>query len=761
MMGRSVSKERLVAERIIDNDVVNELEKSFLEYSMSVIMSRALPDVRDGLKPVQRRILYGLYRQGMRPGSPYKKCARVVGDIMGKYHPHGDSAIYEALVRMGSEEILRLPLIDPHGNFGSLDNPPAASRYTECRLAPSAMAIIDELDEDTVDLVPNYDGEEREPVVLPAGIPYLLINGASGIAVGLATYMVPHNFGEVAAGMRAMLDNPKITLDELMSHILGPDFPTGGIVFGASTLKELYETGRGRIRIRGKVHREQDGRRTSLVITELPYMVGPETIIGEIRKQIGLKRINGISDANDLTALGTGTRLVVTVKSTANVESVLAELYRYTSLDTTLTIQNVVLVNGAPKTLGLWDLCRHYLDHRLEVVRRRSAHRLVVAEARKHIVDGYILAYAHIDQIVACIKSSKDADTARRRLSLEFGLTELQASAILEMTLRRLTSLEVSRYQKELSDLKKNITYLSKLLKSEKLLLGVVGEELAAAASAFSTPRRTLLVKEIPIDTAVLVEETPQASTYSEQYWGVVDGKLTTHVIKKGALSEIPLTLGAYGIKADGSIVVAKEGERGILAVLPLTADGIVYMLTNNGVVKAVEMRLINAKLKRPIITLPEGRRVVGAFWGTAESICVAVSSKGQVSRFSGSNVRPQGLSGGGVAGVRIGLGEEIVAFGDGSAGKILTLLSDLGRVKSTPMEEYPIRGRGGVGVRGYAFRKGEEKIVSAIFSGDQIALDIAGKLVKHASVLCKRDGSGVALKEGSVAKLGYYVSGS
>lgn len=427
-------------EHIVDIDVSKEMRTSFLEYSYSVIYARALPDARDGLKPVQRRILFQMDRMGLRPDKGHVKSSRVVGDVMGRLHPHGDTAIYDAMVRLAQPFTMRLPMVDGHGNFGSLDDGPAAPRYTEVRMAPAALAMTASLDEDVVDMVPNYDNTYMQPDVLPAAIPNLLVNGSSGIAVGMATNMAPHNLVEVVAGARFLLDNPDATLDELMRYIPGPDLPEGGKIVGLDGVRQAYETGRGIFRTRASAHIENiTARRKGIIFTELPYLVGPEKVIDKIKDAVQSKKLQGISGVQNLTDRNHGTRLVIEVKNSFNPEAVLANLYKFTPLEESFGINNVALVDGQPRTLGLKELLQVFLDHRVQVTRRRTQFRLDKAKARLHLVEGLLIAILDIDEVIAVIRSSDDSTIAKDRLMKVFDLTEVQAEYILELRLRRLT----------------------------------------------------------------------------------------------------------------------------------------------------------------------------------------------------------------------------------------------------------------------------------------------------------------------------------
>ncbi|MBO0775408.1 MAG: DNA topoisomerase IV subunit A, partial [Actinobacteria bacterium] len=485
-------------ENIIDIDVAEEMRGSYLEYAYSVIYQRALPDARDGLKPVQRRILYQMNEMGLRPDRGHVKCARVVGEVMGRLHPHGDSAIYDALVRMAQPWAMRLPLVDGHGNFGSLggDDAPAAMRYTEARLTAAAMEMVASIDEDTVDFQPNYDGQEREPQVLPAAIPNLLVNGASGIAVGMATNMAPHNLREVIAAARHLIASPGASLDELMRFVPGPDLPTGGKIVGLEGIREAYETGRGIFRTRAAARVEKiTPRRTGIVVTELPYNVGPERVIARIKDLVQARKLTGIADLKDLTDRQQGLRLVIEVRGGFHPEAVLAELYRLTPMEETFGINNVALVDGQPRVLGLRDLLQLYVDHRIEVVRRRSEFRRRKRSDRLHLIDGLLIALLNIDEVIQVIRSSDDARAARGRLMAVFDLSEIQAQYILDTPLRRLTRYDRLELEREQETLRAEIAELTEILDSDARLRAVVSDELAEVARAYGTPRRTVLLE--------------------------------------------------------------------------------------------------------------------------------------------------------------------------------------------------------------------------------------------------------------------------
>jgi DNA gyrase/topoisomerase IV subunit A len=483
--------------KIVDIDVSSEMSESFLEYAYSVIYSRALPDARDGLKPVHRRILHQMADMGLRPDRGHVKSARVVGEVMGKLHPHGDSAIYDALVRMAQSFSMQLPLIDGHGNFGSLDAGPAAMRYTEARLAAAAMTMVAESDENTVDFGPNYDGQLQEPLVLPAAFPNLLVNGSSGIAVGMATNMAPHNLGEVIAATKFLIDNPKATLNQLMKHIPGPDFPTGGELVGLDGVREAYATGKGSFKVRATVEISKvTSRKMGIVIKELPFNVGPEKVVERIADLAKAKKIQGISDIVDLTDGQTGTNVVIELKNGFEPEAVLEQLYKLTPMEDGFAINAVALVKGRPQTLGLKELLQVFIDHRIEVVRRRSEFRKAKAEDRLSLVDGLLKAIIDIDKVIKIIRGSDDASAAKEALIKGFKLNEEQATYILDMPLRRLTKMSKLELETESKELKATIAALTTLLKSEEAMRKQVSDELTEVSKAYAVPRRTRIGKE-------------------------------------------------------------------------------------------------------------------------------------------------------------------------------------------------------------------------------------------------------------------------
>ncbi len=562
--------------RIVDIDVSDEMRGSFLEYAYSVIYARALPDARDGLKPVQRRILFQMAQMGLRPDRGHVKSARVVGEVMGRLHPHGDSAIYDALVRMAQPFSLRLPMVDGHGNFGSLDDGPAAMRYTEARLAAPAMDMTAGLDEDVVDFGPNYDGRETEPAVLPAAIPNLLVNGASGIAVGMATNLVPHNLGEVLNGARHLLQHPEATLADLMTFIPGPDFPGGGVIVGLDGVRDAYESGRGTFRVRARTRVEQiTPRRRGIVVTELPYNVGPERVIDRIKDAVQGKKLLGISDVVDLTDGDSGLQLVIEIKNGFHPEAVLEHLFKLTPMEDQVNVNAVALVEGQPQTMGLVQMLRVWLDHRLQVVRRRSVYRRARALDRLHLVEGLLVAILDIDEVIQLIRESDDAASAKTRLITVFDLSDVQATYILDMPLRRLTKFSRIELEKEGDDLRREVEALTAIIEDETVLRATVADEIGAVAQAHATPRRTLLmegsaapvVARVPLEvndepcvillsSTGLLARTSDTSTAPDSS----HAQRSTHDV---VISAIPATTrGEFGLVTSAGRVAAPERHR-------------------------------------------------------------------------------------------------------------------------------------------------------------------------------------------------------
>jgi DNA gyrase subunit A len=714
-------------ENIVDIDVAEEMRGSYLEYAYSVIYQRAIPDARDGLKPVQRRILYQMNEMGLRPDRGHVKCARVVGEVMGRLHPHGDAAIYDALVRMAQPWVMRLPLVDGHGNFGSLggDDAPAAYRYTEARLTAAAMEMVASIDEETVDFQPNYDGTEVQPEVLPSGLPNLLVNGASGIAVGMATNMAPHNLGEVITAARHLIDNPEAGLDELMRFVPGPDLPTGGKIVGLDGIREAYETGRGIFRTRAAARVEKiTTRRTGIVVTELPYNVGPEKVIGRIKDLVGAKKLAGIADVKDLTDRRRGLHLVIEIRSGFHPEAVLGELYRLTPMEETFGINNVALVDGQPRLLGLRELLQIYVDHRIEVTRRRTEFRRRKREDRLHLVDGLMIALLNIDEVIQVIRGSDNAAAAKERLMSVFDLSEIQAAYILDTPLRRLTRYDRLELEREAETLRAEIEELTAILESESRLREVVSGELASVAERFADPRRTVLLEgtgaprtaAVPLEVAddpcqVLLSSSgliarmpidlaernmpagpppaagppgrggpgagPRAahdvvvSSVRTTARGAL-GVVTSHgrLIRVSALEIPALPPSANSPSLAGGAPVTEfvalaSGESVAGLAAPDVAGAGLALGTASGVVKRVAPDYPGSSQEFEVISLKPGDRVVGAVQLPSEDYdLVFITTDAQLLKFSAAAVRPQGRAAGGMAGIRLSPRASVAWFG-------------------------------------------------------------------------------------------------
>ncbi len=785
-------------ERIVDIDVSTEMQTSFLEYAYSVIYSRALPDARDGLKPVQRRILYSMDQMGIRPDRSHVKCARVVGQVMGLLHPHGDTAIYDALVRTAQPWTMRVPLVDGHGNFGSLDSGPAAMRYTECRMAPAALAMTTGLDQDTVDFKPNYDGKDVEPIVLPAAFPNLLVNGATGIAVGMATNMPPHNLIEVIQALRHLIKHPAADVATLMRFIPGPDLPTGGKIIGLDGIRDAYSTGRGSFRIRATARIEQvHPRRKGIVITELPYLVGPERVIEQIKNAVNSRKLQGIADVKDLTDLSNGMRLVIEVKNGFNPDAVLEQLYKLTKMEDSYAINNVALVDGQPRTLSLRDLLTVYLEHRFDVTRRRTQFLLTKALDRLHLVEGLLVAIVDIDDVIAIIRSSDDSAAARARLIEAFDLTEVQATFILDMQLRRLTRFSTIELESERDKLGAEITRLQEILDNEDQLRTLVGSELVEMSKLHGNPRRTILLASsgvaptasatplevadepcwVLLSSAGLLARTDHAEPLPTEgpraNHDVVVSKITTtarsdfamvsstgRLIKVNAvdLPTVPSTANAPNLQGGthvSELVTLAPDER-VLCLSSLREQSLGLALgTARGVVKRVNPELLNRD-SWDVLRLDPGDQVVGAVELTdVDAELVFITSDAQLLHFPAAVVRPQGRTGGGMAGIKLAAAARVVYFGAVvPADAVVATVSgastalpgtDAGSVKVTLFSEYPAKGRATAGVRCHRFLRGEDTLLLA-WAGPApaIAAAASGSPVDLPPPDIRRDGSGV-----------------
>jgi DNA gyrase subunit A len=816
MAKRQPPVEEDFTENIVDIDVSSEMEGSFLEYAYSVIYSRALPDARDGLKPVQRRILYMMSEMGLRPDKGHVKSARVVGEVMGKLHPHGDAAIYDTMVRMAQDFSLRLPLIDGHGNFGSLDDGPAAPRYTEARMAAPALALTDNLDEDVVDFVPNYDNQMMQPSVLPAAYPNLLVNGATGIAVGMATNMAPHNLGEVIAAARHLIANPEATLEDLMAYVPGPDLPSGGRIVGLAGIRDAYAGGRGSFKTRAKIEVEQlSARRTGLVVTELPYLVGPEKVIEKIKDAVNAKKLAGISDVVDLTDRKHGLRLVIEIKNGFNPAAVIQQLYRYTPMEDSFGINNVCLVDGQPQTLGLLQLLQVYVDHRIDVVRRRTAFRLAKKQDRLHLVEGLLIAIVDIDEVIQIIRTSDEVAAARERLMAIYDLSEIQADYILALRLRQLTRYSMVELEQEREELRREIAELEAILGSKELLHTLVSDELAAVAEKYSTPRRTVLLESeavapsvakalaaangkapgkagaLPLEIAddpcwVILTASGQIARTSNADPLNDGGARSRHdvfssVVKTSARAEIgaltsagrmlrlqvvdmpvlPPTAAlpnlAGGVPAKEFITLTK-GET-LVGFAPLNA--VIAVGTAAGVVKRVSPDYPLNRDEWEYIALKPKDAVVGLGVAADDDDLVFITEQAQLLRYSAANVRPQGRTAGGMAGIKLGAGDKVISFTVVTAGDpdavVVTIAgstealpgTEAGSAKVTAFDEYPAKGRATAGVRAHRFLKGEDLLLlSWAGHGPAKAASSTGVVRSLPIEHGRRDGSGIALAQ-------------
>lgn len=869
---------RTVKENIVETPLNEEMSKSFLEYAYSVIYARALPDARDGLKPVQRRIIYQMGQMNLNPDRPYMKSARVVGEVMGKLHPHGDSAIYEAMVRLAQPFAMRLPLVDGHGNFGSLDDGPAASRYTEARMAPAALGMNADIAENTVDFTPNYDNKLQEPTVLPAAIPNLLVNGGSGIAVGMATNMATHNLGEVVAAAKHLMRHPDATLEELMRYVPGPDWPGGGVIVGRKGIREAYETGRGALTTRSVTHIENvTARKKAIVVTELPFMVGPERVLERISEGVKNRKLDGISGAIDLTDRHNGTRLVIEIKTGFDPNAVLAQLFKHTPLQDNFTINNVALVNGRPHTMGLKEMLQVWVDHRRVVIRRRSEFRRKKALERLHLVEGLLLAMVDIDEVIQVIRSSDDAEAAKTKLIAVFDLDEIQAQYILDLRLRRLTKMSRIELEAERDDLKRRIEELERILASDEALDGVVIDEMDDAVAKYGTPRRTVLLDEdeegnlTPVvahgddgvsanamaaaraaatvssaaadvaaaakaakkagdenatASALQIDDEPCAvmlsatgliartsedaverwenrsasdgrakddqivsmfRTSTRSSYGLVTsaGRLVlAHVVELPKVSaDGPLSV-TGGVKAEELLGMTENtdpirGERVIAAIdMPSTDDGgqlvPLALGTRNGVVKRWNRESPTTMDSWSVIDLKDDDEVLAAAEARDEDRLVFVSTDSSLLTFEVKNVRPQGRTAGGMAGIRLAEGCSVAAFAvvpDGkvtwnyeegenglfsaSGAVVLTVAGDSealpgtenGAAKVTPLEMYPTKGRGTGGVRSQRFLKGQDTLILAFVGAYPLhASTQSGAPVELPKPDMRRDGSGTDL---------------
>jgi DNA gyrase subunit A len=775
--------EPLGAGRIESRDLEQELRSSFLDYAMSVIVSRALPDVRDGLKPVHRRVLYGMHEAGMQPNRPFKKSARIVGDVMGSYHPHGDTAIYDTLVRLAQPFSMRYPLVDGQGNFGNIDDYPAAAmRYTESRLSRIATELLRDIDADTVDFQPNYDESRREPSVLPARFPNLLVNGSAGIAVGMATNIAPHNLGEVIDAVVALIDEPDIDVDRLTRHIKGPDFPTGAIVVGREGIREAYRSGRGRIVMRARAHFEElRGGKSAIIVTELPYGVkkgGDAGVIKKIADLVNDKVLTEVSDLADHSDR-TGMRIQIELKRDAVPQVALNKLFKHTPLQTTFGFNAVALVDGVPRTLSLRDMLQHYLDFQREVITRRSKFELRKAEARAHVLQGYLVALDNLDAVIALIRASADPDEARVGLQREFELSEIQAQAILDLRLQRLTGLERKRIEEEFADLQERIAELRAILGDEARVDGLIREELLEIRSIYAKndDRRTEIVaaeEELELEDLIAEEDMVIAitrsgyikrlpvSTYREQRRGGIgvmgmelkDEDYIQHLfvasthdyllfftsvgkVYRLKVHELPLGSRQSKGRAIPNFLPYTQTEttRAVIATRDFKEAKFLTLATKNGVVKKSRFEDFNTPLKADgiiAINLRDGDELVGVVHTDGDDDILMVSRKGQAIRFHEKEARPMGRATGGVRGMNMRKGDAVIEIARAENDSDLLVVTENGYGKRTRVDEYPVKGRGGLGVKSVQLTEAKGQLAGArvVRDGYQVMLISTGGTV-------------------------------
>ena len=789
--------------KIINVDLEKEIKKSFLDYSMSVIVSRALPDVRDGLKPVHRRILYTMYENHLDPDKAYRKCADTVGSVLGRYHPHGDASVYDALVRLAQDFSMRYMLVDGHGNFGSVDgDPPAAYRYTESRMSRLSQEMLLDIDKDTVDFTPNYDDRLKEPTALPSHFPNLLVNGSTGIAVGMATNIPPHNMGEVIDGMCTLIDNPDATLEQLMEHIKGPDFPTGAVIMGRSGIRAAYATGRGRVivRARAEIEEEKNGR-YNIIVTELPYQVNKARLIESIADLVKDKRIEGISNVEDHSDR-TGMRIVVTVKREASPQVVLNQLFSYTQMQSTFGVIMLAIVNGEPKTLTLKEALQHYIDFQEDVVTRRTQYELRKAEERAHILQGLKIAVDHIDEVIALIRASKDRPSAKAALMDRFGLDDVQAQAIVQMTLGSLTGLERQKLEEELAAIEAKVADLKDILVNRGRLMGIIKDEALEVKRRFGDERRTEIAAisgEVDIEDLIPREECIltltnfgyvkrlPADTYSIQHRGGRgvsgmsrrDEDVATEMFVIGSHDYVMFftNLGrVYRLKC----YEIPEGSRtskgmNIVNLLPLSADervtsmirvpefdeeSYLVMVTRNGIIKRTELKAYDTTRKGGVIAidLDEGDELAWVLLTDGSDQLVLATKKGMAIRFSEGDVRAVGRTARGVKALTLKEGDEVAGMSAVRSGGLLLTVSETGYGRLSEIADYRLQSRGGKGIINYHVgRYGDVAAIKVVDPEDDVILissdGIIIRIRANSIRLCARPSKGVRvmrLAEGS-----------
>jgi DNA gyrase subunit A len=739
-------------------DINQEMEQAFIDYAMSVIVSRALPDVRDGLKPVQRRIIWSMSESNIGPTTPHRKCSKVVGDVMGNYHPHGDSAIYDALVRMGQSFSMRHLLIDPQGNFGTIDDPPGAARYTECRLSSLSTRLLEGIDENTVDFGENYSGELEEPVVLPARFPNLLVNGSQGIAVGMATNIPPHNLSEVVDAAMHFLDHPDSDSEALMQFVKGPDFPTGGYLVGGTGIREALATGRGSVKVRAVADIEELRKgRTAILVTELPYQVSIERVIAKIKTLVDSRKISGIADVRNESNSRRGMRLVIELKKDAIPQVVLNQLYKNTPLQDSFAYNTVALVDGVPRTLNLAEMIGHYVDHQMEVIERRTQFRLDKARARAHILEGLMIAVDHLDEVIETIRRSADTPTARAALIERFALSEIQANAILEMRLRQLTALSITELRQELEQLRELIAELESILADPARRREIIREDLAEVKDKFAEPRRSRLIpdegdlslEDLIADEEIIVTvsqsgyvKAVEANTYRTQGRGgrgvkaaeVGEDDVVAHLVHTTAHAYLLFftnTGRVHRIKAH-QIPRQSRTSKGVLAqaVMPLDPEERIeavidtrdyetnrylVMVTKNGQAKKTEFKEYDSRNQTLVaINLTEGDELVAVRTTNGQNDLLIFTRDGMGIRFSEADLRAMGRATQGVRGIKLREGDAVVAAASNVDGEEVLVLTSGGYGKRTKMEFFRRQGRGGMGVRAIKLTRVRGELIGA-----------------------------------------------
>ncbi len=755
--------------KVIPVDINKEMKRCYIDYAMSVIVGRALPDVRDGLKPVHRRILYSLQELGLYPDKGYRKCARIVGDVLGKYHPHGDSSVYDALVRMAQDFSMRYMLVDGHGNFGSVDgDSPAAMRYTEAKMNKISVEMLRDINKNTVDFIPNFDGEEKEPSVLPSRFPNLLVNGSSGIAVGMATNIPPHNLGEVIDGTIMLIDNPETTVLELMSVIKGPDFPTGATIMGKAGIRAAYETGKGKVIVRANAEIEEENSRHRIVVTELPYQVNKAKLIESIADLVKDKRIVGISDLRDESDRD-GMRIVIELKRDANPNVILNLLYKHTKMQDTFGVIMLALVDNAPRILNLKEVLNNYIDFQKEVIIRRTNFELDKARARAHILEGLRIALDNIDEVISIIRHSETSELAKNTLMNRFQLTEKQAVAILEMRLRRLTGLERDKIEAEYAELMKQIEYLESILASEEKLLSVIKEELTEIKNKYGDERKTKIEKVVnEIDIEDLIQEEDVvitltnngyikrivADTYSAQRRGgkgiqamtTKEDDFVEQVIVTSTHSDVLFftnrgrvyKLRAYEIPEAGrtakgtniiNLIPIEPNERieTTLTVKDNNREGFLFMGTKQGIVKKTPLEDFKNLRKSGLIaiSLRDGDELLKVKVTKGDANLIMITQNGYAVKFNESDVRPMGRSASGVKAINLKDNDKAVCLDIAVEDEELLVISENGYGKRTPIDQYKVQNRGGVGLITYKISDKTGKLVGATMckDGDELML--------------------------------------